>query len=158
MCGCRSCDNCIDDDVVALFDNDLAGRAARDKLVKSWLPKYREQTATALDLAAAADNPSQEFSIEELFPEKFYVERVQKAYEKQIAACALSLSPLPPGNQLAKRVEAVFASANVPFNKRTVCKRIASNIRQMKNSSELPEQTRLMAEKIFAAIAKGFSK
>ena len=33
-------------DVVALFDNDLAGRASRDKLVKSWLPKYREQKAT----------------------------------------------------------------------------------------------------------------
>jgi len=28
----------------------------------------------------------------------------------------------------------------------------------MKNSSELPEQTRIMAEKIFASITKGFSR
>jgi predicted ATP-dependent endonuclease of OLD family len=145
-------------DVVALFDNDIAGRAARDKLVKSWLPKYPGQKANALDLAAALGNPTQDFCIEELFPEQFYIERVQKAYEKQIAACSLSLVPLLPGNLLAKRVEGVFASANVPFNKRTVCKRIASDIRQMKNSSELPQHTRLTAEKLFAAITKGFSK
>lgn len=145
-------------DVVALFDNDLAGRTARDKLVRSWLPKYRGQKATALDLATAAGNPSQDFCIEELFPEKFYVEWAQKAYEKQITASALSLSPLPPGTLLAKRVEAVFASATVPFNKRVVCKRIAACIRQMKNSSELPEQTRLMAERVFAAISKAFTK
>src|SRR5439155_18253528 len=71
-------------DVVALFDNDLAGQTARDKLVKSWLPKYRDQKATALDLAAAVGEPGQDFMIEELFPETFYVERVQKTYEKQM--------------------------------------------------------------------------
>ena len=145
-------------DVVALFDNDLAGRASRDKLVRSWLPKYRDQRATALDLATATSNLAQDFCIEELFPEEFYLERVQKTYEKQIAAVGLSLRPLSPGNQLAKRVEAVFASASLPFNKRSVCKRIASDIRQMKALSELPEYTRDAAEKLFAAIAKGFAK
>jgi predicted ATP-dependent endonuclease of OLD family len=145
-------------DVVALFDNDLAGQAARDKLVKSWLPKYRDQRATALDLATAVGKPGQEFAIEELFPEKFYIDRVQKAYEKEIAACTIPLSPLPPGKLLAKRVEMAFSSANVQFNKRKVCRRIASDIRQMKTLADLPEQTRLATEHLFAAVARAFSK
>jgi hypothetical protein len=93
-----------------------------------------------------------------LFSEKFYIERVQRAYEKQILAGSVSLAPLPPGNLLAKRVEAAFGAANVPFHKRTVCKRVAADIRQMKSVSELPEETRVMAEKLFAALAKAFSK
>ena len=145
-------------DVVALFDNDLAGKAAKDKLVKSWLPRYRDQRATALDLATAVGKPGQDMAIEDLFPERFYINHVQKAYEKEITTCGISIAPLPPGNLLAKRVESAFSAANVQFNKRRVCKRIAADIRQMKTPSDLPEQTRLMAEQLFSAITKAFSR
>ncbi|MDB6109440.1 MAG: hypothetical protein JWR69_1190 [Pedosphaera sp.] len=143
-------------EVVALFDSDSAGRAAREKLVKSWLPKFHAPKAAALDLGESAGKPGQDFTIEDLFPETFYATQVLKTYDKQLSAAGLSLSPLPPGNQLVKRVEAVFQSANLPFNKRMVCKRLAASIRQMKGVADLPEQTRQMAEKLFAAIANGF--
>lgn len=145
-------------DVVALFDNDLAGNTSREKLVKSWLPKYKAQRATALGLGEAVGHQGREFSIEDLFPEAFYVERVKASYEKEIAAFGISLSPLPPGNLLSKRVEVAFQVAKVEFNKRRVGRRIAADIRQMKTTSDLPEQTRLMAEQLFASVAKAFSQ
>jgi predicted ATPase len=145
-------------EVVALFHSDQAGQSAREKLVKAWLPNLRNPHATVLDLATAVGKPGQELAIEELFPEKFYLDHVQQAFEKEFPAGGIFLSPLPPGDLLAKRVETAFSNANVPFDKTRVCKRIAAHIRQMKTPSELPEPTRLMAEQLFSSLGKVFSK
>jgi energy-coupling factor transporter ATP-binding protein EcfA2 len=145
-------------EVVALFANDAAGRAARENLASNWLPKYGDRKATALDLATAVGRPSQELAMEDLFPERFYVERVQRAYDKEISAYSISLAPLPSGSLLAKRVEGAFTAAGIPFDRQRVGRRIASEIRQMKTLSDLPEQTRLLAEHLFGALARIFSK
>ena len=73
-------------------------------------------------------------------------------------ACGIALSTLPPGHQLARRVETVFSAANVAFNKITICKRIAAEIRQMKSASDLPEETRRMAQELFDCVGKAFGR
>ncbi|MBI4663529.1 MAG: hypothetical protein HY735_32410 [Verrucomicrobia bacterium] len=145
-------------EVLALYENDPASRAAREALVNRWLPKYPGQKVATLDMAEAIGNPAQDCSIEDLFPEAFYLARVQKTYENHLPAAALSLSALPPGPPLAKRVEIALRSANVTFDKRAVGKRVAADIRQMRNMIDLPEQTRLLGEKLFASIKKAFAK
>ncbi|PWU14166.1 MAG: hypothetical protein C5B50_17835 [Verrucomicrobia bacterium] len=145
-------------DVVALFDNDVAGRTSQDKLVKSWLPKYKDQRAKAFDLATAVGKTGQDFTIEDMFPEKFYVDRAQEVYAKPLATAGISLSSLPPGHQLARRVETVFTTASLSFNKVTVCKRLAAAIRQMKDLADLPDQTRKMAQELFGCIGKAFKR
>jgi len=145
-------------DVVALFDSDLAGRTARDKLAKAWQPKFPKQTVGTLDLAEAIASPGLESTIEDLFPVTFYVPRLQKAYENQLPPSALNFSTLPFANSLVKRIETVLRSANVVFNRRLVNKRIVADIRQMKSLMDLPEPTRRMGERLFAHIKKAFTK
>ncbi|MBI2949549.1 MAG: AAA family ATPase [Verrucomicrobia bacterium] len=145
-------------EVVAMFDSNPAARAARDKLVQGWLPKFTEPKVVTLDFAEAIGNAGQDCSIEDLFPETFYVTRVQKVYENHLPATALSLSALPEGNPLVQRVEAAFRSVNAVLNRRVVGRRIAADIRQMRNMVDLPEMTRLLGEKLFAAIKKAFTR
>ncbi|MDB6065681.1 MAG: hypothetical protein JWR26_1889 [Pedosphaera sp.] len=145
-------------DVLALFDNDPAGRAARQKLEKGWLPRYNGHKASTLDLAIAAGVSGRECCVEDLFPEDFYTIRVQQVHEKQLLAAGLTALPLPLGNLLAKRAETALKAANVIFNRRAVCKRIAADIRKMPKVHELPEQTRRMAEGLFQAITKALNR
>jgi hypothetical protein len=75
-----------------------------------------------------------------------------------LLAAGLPAFSLPPGNLLHKRAESALKSANVQFNRRAVCKRIAADLRKMPRVHELPEQTRRMADSLFQAIAKALNK
>lgn len=142
-------------DVGALYDTDPAGNIAKDKLVKKWLTRYSRARASALSLGPAAGVEGSEFSIEDLFPQKFYLERVWKGYEKALAAAGLGAEvTLPPGNQLVKRVEVLFEKNGLTFNKGVVSKLLRNDIRLMKSVKELPTETAERARKLMDAISK----
>ena len=75
-------------DVITLLDSDLAGETARKSLVNKWLTRYKSNTASVISLGTAVgvEGP---FSIEDLFADDFYLERVKKAYARELAAAGI---------------------------------------------------------------------
>ncbi|MDG6913374.1 MAG: AAA family ATPase [Nitrososphaerota archaeon] len=139
--------------VVVLFDSDEAGRAARDNLVTKWLTKYGAGRAEAVALADVMGKPEREFSIEDIFPEQFYIDRVMAIYGKQLDAAGAKEISLPPGpTQVVKKVQRFFNEKKVKFNKGSVAKVIRSEMTRMKSIDELPDETRVMAAKLIEAI------
>lgn len=143
--------------VVVLLDSDRAGEVARDKLVKSWLTRYKGKETQVLSLGAVVGAGDREFSIEDLFTDDFYLARVKEVYSKQLAAAGVETPVLQGGGQLCKRVERAMSEAGVPFNKGSVAKRIRSHLGKMKDTSELPSETKERAVKLIAALTKALS-
>lgn len=144
-------------EVVVLLDSDQAGDVARDKLVKSWLTRYKGKPTHVLGLAEAVDSKKKGFSIEDLFSDVFYLERVKELYGKQLLAAGASADlQLVGDDQLCKRVERALQVHGIVFNKGAVAKRIRRDLTRMKNASELPVETRTMAEKLVAALLQAF--
>jgi len=140
--------------VVALYDSDAQGSAARDKLVKNWLTRYNSSRATALSLGEVLGLPERGVTIEDVFTEKFYLEHVHSVYERQLAATAVKEVKLPAGDQLCKRTEAFFDSLNIKFNKGSVAKAICASIRKMRTIDELPKEAALKAQLLIESITK----
>lgn len=137
--------------------SDNQGRTAREKLIQNWLPKYADAKAVALEFAEAVGNPGQACSIEDLFPEAFYLARAQSAYECQVPATVFSPAALPSGRPLCQRVDGAFHSVNAVFNRRLVGRRLAADIRQLRSMVDLPEMTRFLTEKLLASIKTAFT-
>ncbi|MCA9227302.1 MAG: AAA family ATPase [Planctomycetales bacterium] len=144
-------------DVVALYDTDTEGNAARDKLVNNWLTKYKGRRATALSLGPAVGVNGCDFAIEDLFPEEFYLQYVQQVYEKSLAAAGVTRIELPKGGQIVQRLDSFFKERELRFNKGSVAKPIRTAIREMKSHSDLPGETIERAKSLIAAVCKGFS-
>lgn len=140
-------------DVVALFDSDAAGDSAREKLTKNWLTKYNTARATVLSLGDCIEAPGRPCTIENLFDEKFYVEKVQETYAKQLIAAGVKKLALPKGSDpLLNRVERAMSTHNLPFNKGSVAKRIRTALGRMKGTNELSPETFERARKLISAI------
>ena len=144
-------------EVVAVYDTDRTGNSAKDKFVKSWLARYKDRKASAFSLGPAAGVTEMEFAIEDFFPEEFYLSCVEAVYAKQLAAAGADLKSLPKGDQLAKRIEALFENISLKFNKGSVCKVLCGKIRAMKSDAELPESTLKAAKSLFEAVEKEFA-
>jgi len=139
-------------DVVVVLDSDPAGEVARDKLVKSWLTRYKGTTAKVIDLLGIVGATAKEFAIEDLFPDDFYLARVKEVYAKPLAAAGVADVKLAGNGQLCKRVERALAAHSIALNKGSVAKRIRRDLGRMKTAAELPELTRGYAQKLVAAI------
>ncbi|HWA24373.1 MAG TPA: AAA family ATPase [Lacunisphaera sp.] len=142
--------------VVVLLDSDAAGNTARDKLVKSWLTRYKGTSAHVLDLGRTVGVTDRDFSIEDLFPDDFYLLRVKEVFGKELASAGISTLKVAPGGQLCKRVERALKEAGISFNKGSVAKRIRRDIATMKTVDELPESTRGYTRRLMAALNKAF--
>lgn len=144
-------------EVVALLDSDLAGEGARDSLVKRWLTKYGAGTAQVLMLGEAAGATNRPFSIEDVFPEDWYLERVKIAYRRDLTGAGLDTIELPKGGgSLVQRVERVFESRSLRFNKGTVAKLVRTDLAKAKDLTVLPEPTLAYGRKIVKAINDAF--
>lgn len=140
--------------VTVLLDSDKAGQEARDALVKKWLTRYQSHSAKVLSLGEIVGTSSREFAIEDIFPENFYLERVKRAYGKQLAAAGADTLQLTGNDQLVKRVERAMEAIGFKFNKGSVAKLIRADLSRMKALEELPEQTRKMGKSLLDAIVK----
>ena len=139
-------------DVAVILDSDRAGDDARDKLVKKWLTRYKSRPAHVLRLGECVGMEDREFSIEDLFPDEFYLAKVKEVYSKQLAAPGVDSIEAVGDDQLCKRVERALAQHDIGFNKGSVAKVIRSSLSQMNDASELPEQTADMARKLFEKV------
>ena len=76
-------------DMVALFDSDDAGRISHDKLVKEWLPRYKESHTEVVMLGDAV-GVDHDFELEDLFPEDFMKEVVKENLQQTTCGCRCS--------------------------------------------------------------------
>jgi predicted ATP-dependent endonuclease of OLD family len=139
-------------DVVVLLDTDRAGDDAQDSLVKKWLTKYATSRATILRLGETVGSRAKEYSIEDLFPEDYYLQHVRTAYAKQLEAAGISSLELRQGTQLCKRVEAALNDLGITFNKGSVAKLIRKHLSSASSITDIPEQTLVMAQALVDAI------
>jgi predicted ATP-dependent endonuclease of OLD family len=138
--------------VAVLLDTDKAGDDARDRLVKRWLTRYHSSSGHALSLGECVGKAGQEFSIEDLFPEDYYLERVKRVYAKQLSAAGVENLHLTGNDQLCKRVERALKEHGITFNKGSVAKVLRTDLSRMKDASELPQPTRELAKDLFRKI------
>lgn len=137
--------------VVVLFDTDNAGNLEKDRLVKSWLTLYNESHAKVLSLGEVVGSDRKEFSIEDLFPDAYYLALVKQAYTKEIAAAGTE--PILQGQgQVCKRVENAMLGIGIKFNKGRVAKLLRRTLSQMKDATDLPKETQQMGKKLITAI------
>lgn len=147
-------------EVVALFDSDKEGEEAGRKLVEKWLARYKSATIRVLSLGAVAGVLDRPYSIEDLFPEAYYIERVRAVYKRELESVGKEIPALAAAATatLDVRVRDALGQLGIKFNKGSVAKRIRSDLIAMKDVSELPAETKTAARKVINAINRGFSK
>ncbi len=145
-------------DVVALLDSDSAGDDAADKLIKNWLTRYHSTTARVLRLGEIAGIGSQDFSIEDIFTDDFYLERVKKTYSQQLSVVGVTNIKLKGKDQLRKKVERFFEQHGLVFNRGSVAKLIRRDLIQMQRIDQLPPETAERGRKVIKAIIEALSK
>jgi predicted ATP-dependent endonuclease of OLD family len=133
-------------DVFSLFDEDDAGRIAKDKLINNWLLKFNNTTSKAMTISELLEIKN-DFAIEDLLTEKFYLGKVKDAYPK----LSKEKIELIGSDLLVKRIERSFKNYEVHFNKGSVANLIR---KELINSdiTYLPKETIDNAEKLFKKI------
>jgi energy-coupling factor transporter ATP-binding protein EcfA2 len=146
-------------DVVVLLDSDGAGETARDKLVKSWLTRYKTNAGRVLMLGPAAGATAKEFAIEDLFPERFYVERVEQAYDRELRGAGVATPlALGAGEMLCKRVERALAAHSITFNKGRIATKLRGEIARAKALANVPAETVALGRALIATICAEFEQ
>ena len=143
--------------VVALFDSDDEGRSAKNKLNHNWLMKYKP-TQTVTIMLGEAVGASGDFALEDLFPENFIIDFVKDAYKRQLAAADIDEILLDGKEILWRRIERFMGEHGIEINKGPIAKRLQNKLSKMKDTSELPDETREQAIKLFQAIRSAFGE
>ena len=106
--------------VAVLLDSDPAGKQAFEQLVHQWI------LDEGLVLMLGDVTGSKPCTLEDLFDEDYYIQKVKEAYTRELDGTSLLLEPNTARKKsLVHRVEDAFAKANLgDFNKGRVAKRI----------------------------------
>ena len=118
--------------VVVLLDSDPEGERVAEGLIKEWIIRDRHVLLLGQILGR-----EEETTLEDMFPEEFYLGFVNSVYEKE-----LNSSPLTAGEvgvnrqpQLIRRIEEAFKARGMPlnaegkaFNKGRVAKRMLTEL------------------------------
>lgn len=143
--------------VVALFDSDDEGRRAKEKLVHSWLTQYTTSHTKAILLGDAVDACG-DFALEDLFPEDFITDIVKEAYNKQLAAADVDEITLQGEDIIWQKIKRFMEGKGIEINKGPIAKLLRNRLSNMKDISELPEETKEKAIKLFQKIRNAFGK
>ncbi len=144
-------------DVVALFDSDDEGRRAQEKLDHSWITQYNK-TQTKTILLGDAVGERGDFALEDCFPENFITDTVKEVYNKQLAAADIDELILQGEDILWQRIKRFMKEKGIEINKGPIVKRLRDRLSAMKGISELPEETKEKAIKLFQTIRKAFGE
>ncbi len=146
-------------ETVALFDSDKAGREAEERLRTKWLTRYKGTRSRTILLAQAAGMDSQEdFAIEDLFSESYYLERFLESHKEKIRERGIA-EIKPVGNGLlCNRIGRACEQAGILYNKGSVAKLIQRDLRKMKDISELEPQTIEKATKLIGSLCSAFQR
>ncbi|HUZ61200.1 MAG TPA: ATP-binding protein [Hanamia sp.] len=140
-----------------LLDGDSAGNEAKEKLLKKWLTKYNDTKSSVDTLNEVLEVKENDFAIEDIFTEDYYLSKVKQAYKSQLLATDTKTIKLKGSDLLVNKVERALKDLGISFNKGSVAKLIRKDINQMKASVELADTTRKAAQKIISHINKKLS-
>ena len=144
-------------DVIALFDSDREGRRAKKKLTNKWLTRYTKSHTRAMLLGDAV-NVSGDFALEDLFPENFVTDIVKEVYSKELADAGIEEIKLKGKDILWRRIKRFMEEQNIEIDKLLIAKRLQKKVSTMENISELPEETKEKAIRLFQKIRNTFGK
>lgn len=132
--------------VGVLLDSDNEGNIAKDQLIRDKILKSNK----ILTLGDIFDRPNQTMSLEDVFPEEYYLKFVKAAYSKEIGNKEIVLDSKNP--MLVKRIESFFAKNNLgSFDKTKPALAITREFGKM-DLSEMPQQLVTNFEKLFSTI------
>ena len=144
--------------IVALFDSDSAGKVAEDKLRKKWITRYKNARAVTVLVGDALGMPGKEATIEDLFPEDYYMEKVRESHElklksKGFATDAITLNGSGP---VLPRLHQCFDKLKVDFNKGSAGKLIRRDLIRCKSVDTLPSGVAEKGETLLTALRDAF--
>ena len=144
--------------IVALFDSDSAGRVAEDKLRKKWITRYKDAQAVTLLVDDALGMPGQVSTIEDLFPEVYYMKKVLESHKlklmsKGIGTDAIKLKGSGP---VLPRLHQCFDKLKVDFNKGSVGKLIRRDLIRCQSVYKLPTGVAEKGETLLTALRDAF--
>ena len=144
--------------IVALFDSDSAGKVAEEKLRKKWITRYKNARAVTLLVGDALGMLGKEATIEDLFSEAYYMEKVRESHElklksKGFATDAITLSGSGP---VLPRLHQCFDKLKVDFNKGSAGKLIRRDLIRCKSVDTLPPGVAEKGEVLLTALHNAF--
>jgi predicted ATP-dependent endonuclease of OLD family len=133
--------------VGVLLDSDNEGNIAKEQLIRDQILKSNK----ILTLGDIFDQPNQTMSLEDIFPEDFYLKFVKMSYSKELGGKEIVLDSKNP--MLVKRIEAFFTKNNVvgTFDKTKPALAITKEFGKT-DLSTMPSQLVTNFEKLFSAI------
>jgi energy-coupling factor transporter ATP-binding protein EcfA2 len=147
-------------DAGVLLDSDTAGHVAKAKIDELYVSKLAAEKAKRFRtfmLGKMVKSKKTDFAIEDLFPDKFYVDCVNTAF-----GLAIKLEDLPDdgSDMITKRVEQVLMAryGMSGLDKRRVLGEMWKRFDLWKTAADLPTGTAASAEKLFKAINAAFAE
>lgn len=142
-----------------LLDTDRAGHDARKKIEELYLSKIAEgdkKRFRVLMLGKAAGSQKTDASIEDLFPDDFYLSCVNKAFGLSIKMEDL---PIDGSDMITKRIEVVLKARYGldELDKRKVFAELLKRFDTWQKTSDLPDETLQKATSLFQAINRSFT-
>ena len=144
-------------DVVTLLDSDQEGRKAQDKLVKAWLDRYKT-AQTEVILLGDAIGATGDFALEDLFPDYFIMNIVREVYGRELASAGIDDITLQGEDMLWKRIERFMETKGIKITKGAIATRWRKKLSNMRGASELPDETKEKAIKLFQKIREAFGE
>ena len=143
-----------------LLDSDAAGEAAKNKindLYLSMLSEKENKRFRVMMLGKAAGIKKTDAVIEDLFPNKFYLDLVNEAYRLAIKENDL---PVDGSDMITKRVERILRKSYgmSKLDKRQVLATMLRHFDRWSEPKDLPTRTAQKAEKLFRAINQAFGE
>ena len=144
--------------VVALFDSDSAGTQAEERLLKTWITRYKEARAATLLVGHAIGTSGGTVTIEDIFPESYYLEKVRESHENKLKDKGLSddAIEISGSGPVLARLKQCFDKIGVDFNKGSVAKRIRHDLIRCSSIADLPDGLAEKAESLLKALCQEF--
>ena len=141
--------------VVVLLDSDPEGEKVAADLVKKWIMKDKHVL-----LLGPVLGREEETALEDMFPDEFYINYVNRAYEKELKGKPIDLAEGQEGEQqqLVRRIEAAFRkrgmkrnSEGKAFNKGRAAKLLLAELPK-RSLADLPEEMVKRFQRLFKSI------
>lgn len=141
--------------VVVLLDSDPEGKKAAEGLIKKWITKDKHVLLLGEVLGRQT-----EATLEDLFSDEFYLDFVNKAYERDLGGNPLTVKELNADQQqqLVRRVDSALRNRGMSpnsegwaFNKGRVAKLLMTELPK-RNLADLPDEMVERFEQLFKSI------
>ena len=145
--------------VVALFDSDGEGEAQRARLRDKWLTRYKGARSESL-LIGEILSGDHALTIEDLFPEDYYLEKLLASHEQKLKAKGIDKGQMKLEGEgpIVPRVGRACDALDVQFSKGSVGKLIKRDLVLWNSPIALPRGTQEKAEKLLSAIRTAFER